>query len=96
MPFDRTECKNFAKEWNLNVITSSPYHSHRNGLAEKGVSIAMKMLKKCGYTKSEYQLYLLKYRRNIPLTDLCVSPAELLMNRQLRTKLSIKDQLLKP
>ncbi|KAK9701411.1 hypothetical protein QE152_g30612 [Popillia japonica] len=95
MPFDSNDYKNFAKEWNFKIITSIPPYSQSNGLAEKGVGIAKKMLKKCLYNESDCQLYLLNYR-STPVANLGVSPAELMMSRNIRTKIPIHDNFLIP
>ena len=36
----------FAKEWEFNYVTSSPYHSQANGKAESAVKIAKRLIKK--------------------------------------------------
>jgi hypothetical protein len=46
MPFNSCEFQEFASNWNFSIITSSPYHSKSNGLAEKAVHICKNMLRK--------------------------------------------------
>lgn len=85
-PFNSYIFKNFAKAWGFEAITSSPNYPKGNGLAEKGVEVAKQMLKKSKFTKTDIELYLLNYR-NTPIAGLNYSPAQLLMSRELRTKL---------
>ncbi len=63
-----------------------------NGLAEKGVQIIKRMLKKATETGSDPHLALLNYRA-APL-ECGKSPAELLMNRKLRTRFPSAEHLL--
>lgn len=90
MPFDSWEYKDFAKEWNVRIVTSSPHFAQSNGLAEKGVGIAKQMLKKCIYARGDYKLYLLNYRTS-PLASLGVSPAQIVFNREVRTKVPARS-----
>ncbi|CAB3262453.1 unnamed protein product [Arctia plantaginis] len=70
---------------NINLdITSSPYYSQSNGLAENAVKIAKHLIKK---NEDNIDKALLEYR-STPLEN-GFSPAELLMGRKLRTFLPI-------
>lgn len=95
VPFDSRECKEFAKEWGFTFVYTSPRYPQANGMAEKGVQIAKKMLYKCLEDKSDYRLSLLNYRAS-PVSGTNVSPSELLMNRRLRTKLLVSTHYLQP
>lgn len=53
------------------------------------------MIKKCIVDNNELQLFLLNYR-NTPVAGTSNSPAQLLMSGMINTKLSVKEQLLKP
>ena len=68
----------FAKSYQFQHITSSPYYPQSNGEAERAVGTIKSLLKKC---KDPY-LALLVYR-STPLA-IGYSPAELLMSRILR------------
>lgn len=68
----------FARNYNFNHITSSPYFAQSNGCAEAAVKIAKNLLKK----NSDIHLALLIYR-NTPLES-GYSPSELMFNRKLR------------
>ena len=91
MPFNSHEMHMFAKEYDFEIITSSPRYPQSNGLAEKSVGIVKKWLKK----SLDIQECLLEYR-NIPLTGISYSPSQLLMNRLCRTKIPTTQQALKP
>jgi len=94
MPFNSFECRTFANEWDINIITSSPHYPQSNGLAEKAVGIVKNMMKKCdNFNKVLIAIY--NYN-NIPLFDIDLSPSQLLNNRRMRTKIIMKDSLLKP
>lgn len=79
------EWQQFASHYGFNHVTSSPQHAQANGKAEKGVHIIKQILKKATDSKSDPYLALLSYRA-APL-ECGLSPAELLMNRRLRTTL---------
>ena len=90
-PFDSYETQEFAKEFNFQIITSSPKYPQSNGKAENAVKIVKNMLKR---TK-EINTALMEYHAT-PITALGKSPAELLFGRKIRTKLPIKDEQLNP
>lgn len=64
---------------------SSPRFPRSNGLAEKGVQIVKRLLKKCAHSGQDFWLGLLTYRAT-PL-ECGSAPAELLMRRKTRTLL---------
>lgn len=61
MPFGSYEFKQFSIEYKFEIIISSPYYPRSNGLAEKFVGIAKKMIKKSIMEKKDLQLFLLNY-----------------------------------
>ena len=71
-------------------ITSAPYHPATNSLAERAVQIVKKGLKKCteGTLACRVARVLFAYRTT-PQSTTGVSPAELLLGRQPRTKLDL-------
>lgn len=95
MPFASREFHEFSKKWEFKITTTSPKHSQSNGLAEKAVGIAKRILKKSGTTTEEIQKALLHYR-NSPVAGLKVSPSQILFSRQTRTLLPISREKLKP
>uniref|UniRef100_A0A3Q2YZ04 Integrase catalytic domain-containing protein n=1 Tax=Hippocampus comes TaxID=109280 RepID=A0A3Q2YZ04_HIPCM len=84
------EWQQFAMQYGFSHITSSPLHAQANGKAEKGVHIVKQLLKKATDSRSDPYLALLSYR-TAPL-ECGQSPAELLMNRKLRTTLPCNSE----
>ena len=78
----------FAKEYDFNHVTSSPKYPQSNGLAEKTVQIAKRILEKCRADGKDPYLALLEYRTT-PL-HLGYSPSQLLMSRKLRSILPVE------
>lgn len=72
--------KNFAKQYNFEHVTSSPYFSQSNGAVEAAVKTAKNLIK-----KGDIYEALLSYRTT-PLES-GFSPAELLMKRKIRSLL---------
>ncbi|KAK7939091.1 hypothetical protein WMY93_002417 [Mugilogobius chulae] len=91
--FSSQEFKDFAENYGFEHTTSSPLYPQSNGLAEKAVQIVKRLFKKATETCSDPYLALLNYRTS-PLEN-GKSPAELLMNRELRTRLPSASQLLR-
>lgn len=85
--YSSVEFKQFSKDWNFNHVTSSPGYPKSNGLAERTVQTVKSIFKKCLESHDDPHLGLLAYRTT-PL-DNGLSPAQLLMGRQLRTDLPI-------
>lgn len=94
VPFNSFECKDFAKRWGMEIVTSSPRYPKSNGQAESAVRIAKGILKK-STTEEDVLVSLLEYR-NTPTKDIFLSPAQLLCSRRLRTKVPIASKLLRP
>ena len=90
--FDSMEFQKFTTQYQISHITSSPTYPQSNGQAEKGVQIVKRLLKKAKENDSDPYIALLNYR-STPL-DCGKSPAELLMNRKLRTRLPDPEELL--
>lgn len=82
-PQFKSEFKKFAYEMDFKHITSSPYFPQSNGCIEAAVKVAKGLLKK----NDDIYLALLAYR-STPL-ECGFSPAELLMNRKIKSQLPI-------
>lgn len=93
--FNSSTFKQFATDWNFKSITTSPNYPQSNGLVEKGVGIAKDMMRKCLETGQDLELYLLNYRSS-PVAGLKYSPAEILQNRKIKTKLPVNEKTLFP
>ena len=82
MPFGSEEMRQFSIQWEFELILSSPEYPKSNGLAEKGVQVVKKLIKKCIDSKQDINLALLAFRSTPNESGL--SPAQLLFGRQLR------------
>ena len=80
--------RDFAKEWDFIHTTSSPRYPQSNGEAERFVQTVKDMFKKAEHGNSDVYVS--------PIGGVRLSPAQLLMNRQLKTKLPVSSELLKP
>ena len=87
-PFNSKYFKEFAKEWQFNLITSSPHFPRSNGLAEHNVQTIKSLFKKAKESHCDPELALLEFR-NTSITGLDSSPAQLLMGRRLRSRHSM-------
>lgn len=94
MPYNSYEFREFSKDWNFEINTSSPIWPISNGMSERSVQTAKQMIKKCLEDSTDLNLTLLEYR-NIPASGLSMSPSEILMGRRTRTKIPISSRLLK-
>ena len=107
VPFNSKHFKEFAKEWQFNLITSSPHFPQSNGLAERNVQTIKSLFKKAKESHCDPELALLEFR-NTPITGLDSLPAQLLMGRRLRsclpmiltvldtdTSMKVRDSLVK-
>ena len=90
-----SDFKTFAREWDFEHITSSPYHARSNGKVEKAVNTAKRILKKAVLDHKDPYLALLDWR-NTPTEGLDSSPVQRLMGRRTRTLLPTSARLLKP
>lgn len=93
-PFTSWEFTNFAKEWGIEVHTSSPTYAQSNGMIERENQTVKHLFKKALANQADPYLSLLALR-STPHNGL-PSPAELLMGRRLRTMVPIKDSQLEP
>lgn len=85
----------FAKEWEFNHITSSPYHSQANGKAESAVKIAKRLIKKAKRDHQDIHLAILNWR-NTPSEGNNLSPVQKLHSRRTKTLLPTTSELLQP
>ena len=76
-------------------VHSSPRLPQSNDLSEKTVSIVKRIFKKARDSKKYPYLAILAYRTT-PLKSCELSPLELCMSRQLRSKLPCTNERLKP
>lgn len=95
VPFNSMDFKTFCLHNDIKCSFISPGHSQSNGMVEKSVGIFLKMFKKIKYDESSLWYSLLEYR-NSPLEGIDLSPAQLLLNRKLKTNIPVKIELLQP
>jgi hypothetical protein len=95
MPFISSEFLSFAREWDFIVVTSSPLYPKSNGMAERAVQTSKNILKKAYEENTDMYYALLQYR-NTPITGVDRSPAQLLLSRQLRSKVPVLKKVLLP
>ena len=65
MPFNGLKFKNFASEWEIDVVTSSPHYPKSNGLVERNVRTIKHPLKKADESKQDAFLALLEFRNSL-------------------------------
>lgn len=88
--FTSMEFKNFLQQNSIRHNTSAPYHPATNGLAERSVQTFKAFLKKDSEGSLEDRLsqFLFQYRIT-PHATTGISPAQLLMGRQPRSRLDL-------
>ena len=91
--FTSSNFEEFAKLFDFEHITSSPYHSKSNGKAESAVKTAKTLLRK---NKDGDQFLALLNHRNTPSQGSSTSPAQKFFNRRTRTLLPMCNKLLRP
>ena len=89
--FRSNEFASFTKSWDIKHVTSSPNYARSNGQAESAVKIVKSLMEKA---KDPY-LAMLEYRTT-PLTDIGLSPSQLLNSRRLRSRVPTATDLLLP
>jgi hypothetical protein len=93
-PFGSFQFKQFALDWNFEVINSSPLYPRSNGQVEKTVQTVKKLIKKCNEDHKDIETALLELRNTPVISDF--SPAQILMSRRLRSKIPVSAKLLRP
>ena len=77
--FASAEFQEFAKQWELDHITTSPHYPQSNSKAESVVKICKTLMKKAKLAKSDL---LLLNHRNTPTKPTNLSPAQRLFGRR--------------
>ena len=88
--FTSDEFGTFMRHNGIRHVKSAPYYPSTNGLAERAIQTLKESLKKSktGSLETRISCFLFKYRTT-PHTTTGISPAELLMGRQLCSHLSL-------
>lgn len=89
--YSSREFSEFSKAYNFLHITSSPHYAQSNGHAERAVKTVKKLLSKA----KDPHMALLAYR-STPFSWCGLSPAELLMGRQIRANIPLHKDKLNP
>ncbi|GFN87425.1 retrovirus-related pol polyprotein from transposon 17.6 [Plakobranchus ocellatus] len=84
--------KQFAKEWNFTITTSSPTYAQSNG---RYIQTVKNLIRKAVEENNDPNLALLSYR-DTPIYGLKKSPAQLLFGRRLQDRAPTATKLLKP
>jgi hypothetical protein len=95
MPFGSYKLQEFAKEWDFQIVTSSPRYPQSNGQTEKFVGTIKSLFRKAKHEHKDPLMSLLVYR-NTPISGLPYSPAQLLMSRALKDRLPRTPDMLQP
>ena len=91
--FSSRKFKQFADSWEFKHTTTSPKHPQANGQVEKAIGTTKSVLKKAYEDGTDPYIALLA-NRSTPITGLSYSPAQIFLNRRLKTKLPTTTQLL--
>jgi hypothetical protein len=92
--YSSDEFATFARKWEFKHTTSSPKYPQSNGFAERMVQTVKKLFQKARDSGEDAYLAVLNYRTT-PISSTLPSPAEILMNRKLRTRLDITTDRMK-
>jgi hypothetical protein len=84
-PFHSHQYKEFCVNHDIKSVTSSPKYPQSNGLAERSVQTAKKMIRRCRISGNSLLMALMEYR-NAPFAANLPSPSEMALGRKIRTK----------
>lgn len=93
-PFGSFKCKQFAREYDIEIRNSSPYYPRSNGMAESAVKTAKNILRKANEGGLDLTTLVMEYL-NTPVPELKKSPFQIVFARQVRTLLPVADSSLK-
>ncbi|KAK9730649.1 Integrase zinc binding domain [Popillia japonica] len=93
-PFDSTEYKEFARQYDIDLRTSSPGYPRSNGMVERHIQTMKGLFTKAIEDGVDPMLSILSYN-NTPKNN-APAPSELLMGRKLKMLIPIPTAALKP
>ena len=91
--FSSRKFKQFAESWEFKHTTTSPKNPQANGQVENAIGTTKSVLKKAYEDGTDPYIALLE-SRNTPITGLSYFPAQVFLNRRLKTRLPTTTQLL--
>ena len=91
--FASRKFREFAESWEFKHTTTSPKYPQANGQVENAIGIVKAVLEKAHEDGTDPYVALLEVR-NTPITGLNYSPAQIFLNRRLKTKLPTTAELL--
>ena len=92
--FSSEQFRTFAASWDINHVTSSPRYPQSNGMSEKAVQTAKRIMTKATESRTDPYIALLEYR-NTPV-DGAYTPVQLLMSRKTRSMVPALPSHLQP
>lgn len=95
MPYASHVFRQFAADWNFNLVTSSPTYPQSNGQSERFVQTIKQLMRKVAEDGKDIYKCLLDFRDS-PISGLQVTPAQLLMGRRLKSILPVSSRKLMP
>jgi transposase InsO family protein len=94
-PFDSHEFREFSRQYEFTIITSSPNYPQSNGRVENAIKTAKRLMKKAKEAGTDFYIALLDWR-NTPTEGLESSPVQRLFGRRTRTLMPTASALLMP
>ena len=94
-PFNSNEFQQFATNYDMEHVTSSPHYPQSHGKVENAIKTGRSVLKKSKAGRSDIYLALLEWR-NTPSGGLQSFPAQSMFGRRTRTLIPTTSELLKP
>ena len=85
-PFNSYAMNRFADAWGFKIVTSSPRYPKSNGQVERCVQTVKQLMKKSVESRQDIAIAMLQYR-NAPIAGCEYSPAQLLFNRSLKSRI---------
>ena len=92
--------KMFLEDWGVKHRLSSAFYPQSNGRAENGVKVAKRIVydntSRDGSLDNDKAARAILQYRNTPMKDIGLSPAQMLLHRQLRDHIPVNPKLYKP
>jgi hypothetical protein len=89
--FTSEQFKQFAKDFDMELVNSSPVYAQSNGMVERVIQTVKKMLNKALEDGLDWYKCLMEYR-NISISELIPAPAEMLFKRKVKSLIPSMDK----